>query len=218
MKSRHNPYAARLKSGMSDAKEHWASVYGSKPADRVSWFQPRLANSLKMIAQMELASGRVIDVGGGASTLVDDLLERGFEVGVLDISADALRVARGRLGKNAAKVRWIEADITQAELPAGCYDIWHDRALFHFLTDPADRKRYLAALRKALKPDGHVLIAAFSPSGPEQCSGLDVIRYSPDKLGKELGAGFKLVSSLEEAHRTPGGVVQNFVYCHFSRG
>jgi SAM-dependent methyltransferase len=202
---------------MSGMKEHWASVYGSRPADRVSWFQPRLESSLKLIAETGLKSGKVIDVGGGASTLADDLAARGFEVTVLDISAEALRISRERMGKDAAKVRWIEADIIRADLPKGFYDLWHDRALFHFLTDPADRRKYVETLRGSLKPGGHAILAAFDLSGPEKCSGLDVVRYSPETLARELGAGFRLVGSLREAHRTPAGAIQNFVYCRFSR-
>jgi SAM-dependent methyltransferase len=200
---------------VSEIKEHWASIYQTKSANNVSWFQPHLENSLKLILETGLRSGRVIDVGAGASTLVDDLLKRGFEVNVLDISAEALKISRDRLGEIGKKVKWIEADITEAKLKVHFYDIWHDRALFHFLTDPSDRKKYLEIMRSALKPSGHVIIASFDLTGPDKCSGLEIVKYSPEKMLEEVGGNFKLLKAFKEEHKTPWGSVQNFVYCHF---
>jgi ubiquinone/menaquinone biosynthesis C-methylase UbiE len=158
--------------------------------------------------------GHVLDVGGGASVLVDDLLDAGYvNLSVLDISGVALQAAQVRLGKSAARVRWIEADITRLQLPAASVDVWHDRAVFHFLTDPQDRARYVETVRCAVKPGGHVIVATFAEDGPLKCSGLDVVRYRPQTLHDEFGAGFKLLKSENEVHRTPSGVAQKFVYC-----
>jgi ubiquinone/menaquinone biosynthesis C-methylase UbiE len=202
---------------MIQNKAHWVAVYKTKPADGVSWFQPRLKNSLRMIAETGLSGGRVLDVGAGASTLVDDLLRRGFEVSALDIAPGGLDISRNRLGERGGNVEWIEADITQAELPPGSYDIWHDRALFHFLTDPEDRKKYVGAMSRALKQKGHAIIAVFDLKGPDRCSGLRTMRYSSQTLSEELSGAFQLVSCVREAHQTPGGGVQHFIYCHFER-
>lgn len=195
---------------------HWEHVYASHSPDAVSWYQPHAALSLELIRRMAAGAGtRVIDVGGGASTLVDDLLAHGLEeVTVLDISAAALDVARKRLGPAATRVRWIAGDITGVRLEPAAYDIWHDRAVFHFLTEPADRAAYVAQVRRAVRPGGHVIVAAFGPEGPEQCSGLPVMRYAPGGLHAQFGQSFELVEHLTEAHRTPGGAVQQFVYCH----
>ena len=200
---------------MNKTKEHWTSIYKTKSADNVSWFQPHLENSLKLISQTTLSAGNIIDVGAGASTLVDDLLKRGFEVTVLDISSDALKISQERLGETAKHVKWIEADITEASLIPHSYDIWHDRALFHFLTNPGDRKKYVKTMRDSLKPKGHVIIAAFDLTGPDKCSGLEIVKYSPQKILEELGAGFKLLNTFKDGHKTPWGSIQNFIYCHF---
>ncbi|MDP2056158.1 MAG: class I SAM-dependent methyltransferase, partial [Thiobacillus sp.] len=160
----------------------------------------------------------IIDVGGGASTLADDLLAEGYaDLTVLDLSAAALSAARQRLGAQESKVRWIEADIVEADLPENRYDVWHDRAVFHFLTDPADRARYVAQVLKSVKPGGHVVIAAFGPGGPLQCSGLDVMHYAPDALHAEFGAPFRLLGHQTEIHHTPTGQEQEFVYCYCVR-
>lgn len=195
---------------------HWDRVYSTRSAQEVSWFQPHAQRSLELIGRV--ADGRpsaVIDVGGGASTLVDDLLQGPqFDVSVLDISAAALDVARRRLGPRASRVHWLVGDITQVALPARTFDIWHDRAVFHFLTDPAQREAYVAQVRHAVRPGGHVIVAAFGPDGPLQCSGLPVMRYAPQALHAEFGGAFELVEHLSEAHQTPNGVIQQFVYCH----
>lgn len=163
-------------------------------------------------------SAEIIDVGGGASTLVDDLLADGYpSLTVLDLSIAALSAAKARLGSRAANVRWIEADIQEASLPAHGYDVWHDRAVFHFLIAPRERQAYLEALLQAIKPEGHLIIATFAEDGPEQCSGLPVMRYSPEQLQAEFGSSFTLIEHAEEQHRTPLGGFQKFIYCHFRR-
>jgi SAM-dependent methyltransferase len=173
--------------------------------------------SLRLIAETGIdKTAAIIDVGGGASTLVDGLLAAGFgEVTVLDLSGAALAVSRARVG-NAA-VQWIEADITQAALPAQHYDVWHDRAVFHFLVTPEDRAAYRKVLLNALKPCAHVIIATFAENGPMQCSGLPVQRYSIEGLCAELGEAFDLINSQQEAHLTPSGATQQFVYVHLRR-
>lgn len=202
---------------MTDLKAHWGKVYQTKKAEEVSWFQPHLARSLEMILGMGLDRGaEVIDVGGGASTLVDDLLSREYgNVTVLDISQKALETSKRRLGNQVKDVKWIEGDITKTDLPENHYDLWHDRAVFHFLTRSDNRYRYVDLLKKALKPGGHIIIAAFGPQGPTRCSGLDVARYSPEGLLAELGLEFRFAESFEEDHKTPGDVSQQFIYCHF---
>lgn len=203
---------------MADRRQHWESVYRNKAADQVGWFQPRAASSLRLIGDCADTAAHVIDVGGGASVLVDDLLDAGYRhLTVLDLAESALAVSRARLGALAQSVQWIAADITRAELPAARYDVWHDRAVFHFLTDPADRARYVEQVLKSVKPGGHVIIAAFGPGGPLQCSGLDVVRYAPDALHAEFGAPFRLLGHETEIHRTPGGGEQEFVYCYCRR-
>ena len=202
-----------------EQKAHWETLYQQKRPVEVSWYQPHLTMSLKLLERAGLsASSRVIDVGGGASTLVDDVLARGIQdVTVLDISGQALAAAKARLGEQAKRVTWIEADVTQAPLPNASYDLWHDRAVFHFLTDAEDRRRYVATLCGALKPDGHAVLATFSLHGPPRCSGLEVVRYSPDTLHVELGSRFRLVEAVEEDHKTPSGAVQKFVYARFQK-
>lgn len=196
-------------------KEHWEAVYGKKKPDEVSWYQAEPTLSLKLIDQ---AAGQrpasVIDVGGGASTLVDRLLGRPtMKVTVLDLSGAALGAAQQRLGPQAGSVNWIEADILNVDLPEGAYDIWHDRAVFHFLTDAADRRRYVEQVSRSVKIGGHVLVATFDADGPTKCSGLDVARYSPDELHAQFGSAFRLVRSEHESHVTPWGAIQKFVYC-----
>jgi ubiquinone/menaquinone biosynthesis C-methylase UbiE len=200
-------------------KQHWERIYATKQAQQVSWYLPRAERSLHLIRQIaERRTTTIIDVGGGASTLVDDLLHEGYtSLTVLDVSATALAAARERLGERAHQVTWLEADITQARLPEAAYDVWHDRAVFHFLTQPQQRAAYLAAVVRALRPGGHVVIATFAEDGPEKCSGLPVVRYSPAELKAELGPAFTLVQFEREEHRTPAGSVQQFVYCLFRR-
>lgn len=198
------------------AKSHWENVYTTKPAQRVSWYQPHAALSLAMIQRSGFSPGSsVIDVGGGASTLVDDLLASGYRnLTVLDLSRAALDVARQRLGDDAKRVRWIEGDITTVALPEREFDVWHDRAVFHFLTEPEARRAYIAQVMRSVKPGGHVIVAAFGPEGPTQCSGLPVMRYAPEALHATFGSAFQLIEHTAEEHHTPGGSVQHFVYCH----
>jgi len=201
------------------AKDQWDDVYRRKGAEGVSWFQPQLKLSLRLIDGLGLpSSAAIIDIGGGASTLVDDLVGRGFrDVSVLDLSRQALELTRRRLGERGAGVTLLEADVVAAELSESRYDLWHDRAVFHFLTDETARRRYVAAAARSLKPGGRIIVATFGPAGPAQCSGLDVVRYDPDSLHHELGRQFQPVSHLEESHTTPGGATQAFVYCLFRR-
>lgn len=201
------------------AKDHWEKVYSSKATDAVSWFQPHADCSLGLI--MDAGVGRdaaIIDVGSGASPLVDDLLANGFtNLTVLDLSAAALAASRKRLGTRASDVQWIEADITRVDLPASQYDVWHDRAVFHFLTSPEDRAAYVKAVFHSVKPGGHVIVATFAEDGPAQCSGLPVMRYRADELHAEFGEAFSLLNHRKEAHHTPSGTVQQFVYCYCRR-
>lgn len=199
---------------------HWERVYGDKTPDEVSWYQPHLERSLRMIeAAGPAPDAPIIDVGGGESTLVDDLLARGYRnVTVLDISEKAVSVARDRLGPDAAAVTWRVADVTETSLPGHYYTVWHDRAVFHFLVEPDQRALYLRQLRNSLTSDGHAVIATFGPNGPRQCSGLDVMRYDLASLHEQVGPEFELVSHCIEQHRTPGGHEQEFLYAHFKRG
>jgi len=200
-------------------KDHWEKVYTSKAADAVSWFQPHADFSLGLIRETGVGcDAGIIDVGGGASTLVDDLVANGYtDLTVLDLSAAALHEARKRLGAQENRVHWIEADITSVELPANRYDIWHDRAVFHFLTAPEQRAAYVRTVFNSVKPGGHVIVATFAEDGPVQCSGLPVMRYRPDELHDEFGEAFTLLKHQKEAHHTPSGTVQQFVYCYCRR-
>jgi ubiquinone/menaquinone biosynthesis C-methylase UbiE len=199
-----------------DEREHWEKVYGGKKPGDVSWYRPHLERSITFIEQAGIEKGAsIIDVGGGTSTLVDDLLDRGYsDLTVLDISTMAIANAKGRLGARAASVAWIVADITLIELPEHRYDFWHDRAVFHFMVDPVQRRRYVAAVRRGLKPGGHIVVATFGPEGPERCSGLDVMRYTSDELHAEFGRPFTKISSCNETHITPWGSEQEFIYCY----
>ncbi|MDR3396902.1 MAG: class I SAM-dependent methyltransferase [Pandoraea sp.] len=197
------------------SKDHWNQVYSTKASTNVSWFQEHASQSVALIAQAEIEKGaEIIDVGGGASTLVDDLLGHGYRhLTVLDLSDAALAVARERLGAGGDSVSWIAGDITRVELPVQKYDVWHDRAVFHFLTSEADRHAYVRAVLRAVKPGGLVIVATFAEDGPEQCSGLPVMRYSPDALHAEFGAPFTLLRKAREEHQTPWGATQKFIYC-----
>ena len=198
-----------------DSQTHWEGVYRTKAADQVSWFRPHLETSLRFIERAAPdPSSRIIDVGGGESTLVDDLLARGYRsLTVLDISHTSLDVTRRRLGALADSVEWVAADVTAARLPAAAYDVWHDRAVFHFLTSDADRVAYVARVSESVKPGGHVVIGTFGPEGPLKCSGLDVHRYDAESLHGEFGSRFRLIDSLKEVHETPWGAKQQFLYC-----
>lgn len=198
------------------SKEHWEQVYASRPAGRVSWYQEHAEQSLQLIRGTGAPrSAAIIDVGGGASSLVDDLLADGYgAVTVLDLSAAALAAARQRLGERARAVTWLEANIIEVPLPRHAYDVWHDRAVFHFLTDADERRAYVAAVLRAVKPGGHVIVATFAEDGPTQCSGLPVMRYSPSALHAQFGSAFSLLRQEREAHHTPTGAVQSFIYCY----
>lgn len=197
------------------SKSHWENVYTIKSENEVSWFQEHAGMSLKLIEQTGVSkSAQIIDVGGGASTLVDDLLDKGYgNLTVLDLSGAALEAAKRRLRAKAQRVRWLEANILEAALPEQAYDIWHDRAVFHFLTKPQERKAYVEVVLRSVKPGGHVIVATFAEDGPEKCSGLPVMRYSADQLHGEFGAPFDLLGKEREEHHTPAGVIQRFVYC-----
>ena len=196
-------------------KGHWENVYQTKAVDEVSWYRPHLELSLKLIEHASQDTGSaVIDVGGGEATLVDDLVVRGYsDVTVLDISQAAIDVAKGRLGPPGASVHWIAGDITAAELEAARYDVWHDRAVFHFLTSPEDRAAYVRQVAHSVRLGGHVIVATFGLDGPEKCSGLDVVRYNADDLHGEFGPKFRLLDSVTEVHETPWGTPQQFMYC-----
>ena len=197
-------------------KAHWEHIYDTKQLDQVSWYREHLDNSLKMILQTGVPKyAAVIDVGGGNSTLVDDLLDHGFsDVSVLDISGAALAASKERLGPHGSNVHWIEADVTTVNLLENHFDVWHDRAVFHFLTDAEDRRKYVELVMRSLKPGGHIIVASFGLDGPEKCSGLDVVRYSPDLMHDEFGDAFQLVNCFDENHHTPFGTTQEFIYCY----
>lgn len=203
---------------MGDAR-HWNDVYATKPAETVSWYEDEPRNSLAMLDAAGIGpDAAVVDVGGGASRLVDDLLDRGFtRVTVLDLSSAALDVARARLAARAGQVEWVVQDITRWEPAVGSIDLWHDRAVLHFLVDEPDRQAYLRALVAGLKPGGFAILAPFALTGPEKCSGLPVCRYSPESLQSLLGPEFSLMRSLAATHVTPGGSSQDFIYCLFRR-
>jgi ubiquinone/menaquinone biosynthesis C-methylase UbiE len=181
----------------------------------VSWYQPEARVSLDLIRRVAPDVGSfIVDVGGGASTLADGLVDAGYRnVTVLDIASSALEIARLRMREHAREIRWIHADILRTKLPANSFDIWHDRAVFHFLTDPSDRLAYVRQVRNAVRPGGHVIVASFAPEGPLRCSGLEVMRYSPTSMHDEFGSGFLLLDSVGEEHQTPSGATQAFIYC-----
>ena len=198
-----------------NAQTHWENVYGTKAPDQVSWFRPHLEASLSLIKRAAPDRAcRIIDVGGGESTLVDDLLAEGYRnVTVLDISSTAIDVTKMRIGTEADRVQWLVADVTTADLPANAYDVWHDRAVFHFLTDAADRAAYVERVRRSVRPGGYVIVGTFGPEGPSKCSGLDVERYDAESLHDEFGKRFRLIDSFKELHKTPFGTTQQFLYC-----
>ena len=197
-------------------KNHWEHVYSTKKTESVSWFQEHAEQSMRLIRETGVPrSAGIIDVGGGASTLVDDLLSSGYcAVSVLDLAAAALSVAKARLGERASEVQWTEGDITKVLLPVHAFDVWHDRAVFHFLTSKEDREAYVDTVLRSVKPGGHVIVATFAEDGPIQCSGLPVMRYGPSELHAEFGSPFSLVQHEREEHHTPFGTVQKFVYCY----
>ena len=200
-----------------DVQVHWESIYSEKASDAVSWYSPHLETSLALIEKSGAGkSTAVIDVGGGESTLVDDLLARGYEdVTVLDVSQTAMDVCRKRLGQASTRVCWLAADILKAELIPAAYDVWHDRAVFHFLTDASDQAAYVRQVTKAMKAGGHVIVSTFGPQGPTKCSGLDIVRYNAESMQSRFGERFYLLDSFMELHRTPFGTIQQFLFCRF---
>ena len=197
-------------------KQHWENVYTTQAHDQVSWYRDHLDNSLQMILNTGVEKvAAIIDVGGGSSTLVDDLLVNGFiDVSVLDISGTAIAKSKERLGDLAERVNWLEADITAVALPKNHFDVWHDRAVFHFLTDAEDRRKYVELVMRSLKVGGHIIVASFGLDGPQKCSGLDVVRYDPESMHDEFGEPFELINSVGETHETPFGTTQEFIYCY----
>jgi 2-polyprenyl-3-methyl-5-hydroxy-6-metoxy-1,4-benzoquinol methylase len=203
-----------------DTRSHWEQVYATKDLRQVSWFRPHLERSLELIEQAAPERGAsILDVGSGESTLVDDLRGLGYRnVTVLDISQRALDATKVRLGEAGLGVRWVCGDVTEAVLPEGGYDVWHDRAVFHFLTEAGQRQAYVERMKTALKPGGSVILSIFGPEGPERCSGLGTMRYDAPALGRELGDRFRLVESSVDVHETPGGVAQQFLCCWYRFG
>jgi SAM-dependent methyltransferase len=204
--------------GDTDRQAHWENVYTTKGENEVSWFQQSPAPSLELIVQAGTThASAIIDIGGGVSRLADHLIEQGFEdITVLDLSGAALKAAKARLGVRAGRVHWLAADATTWE-PMKRYDIWHDRAAFHFLTDEKDRAAYIERLTRGLKAGGHAIIATFALDGPEKCSGLPVARYDAARLGQTLGPGFRLVHTRRHVHATPWDSHQVFQFSVFSR-
>lgn len=203
---------------MTSKQAHWNEVYATKAADKVSWFQRHAEVSLRLIRAADAnAESAIVDIGGGASVLVDQLLDAGFaDVTVLDVSERALGISKERLGARAPSVRWIVSDVL-AWTPARAYDVWHDRAVFHFLTEESERSAYRSVLAKGLRKGGALIVATFAENGPERCSGLPVRRWSAAGLRNELGPEFRLIESLLEDHRTPWGAVQPFTWARFER-
>lgn len=201
-----------------DRKAHWNRVYEKNSPEEVGWYQEHPEMSLKLIAATGVGiGGSIIDVGGGTSKLSIMLLERGFhDVTVMDISGNSIERAKIQLGPKNRSISWIEADVTRFDFTK-IFDIWHDRAVFHFLTDPLDRERYVSSVTEALKPGGYLILATFGLEGPPKCSGLKVVRYSPETLSNELGDGFQLIETMEEIHTTPSHVQQQFIYCRFKK-
>ncbi len=201
-----------------NVKGYWERVYKENSHLEVSWYQQRPTTSLALISSLNLDNtNHLIDVGGGASELIDCLLEEGFDnCSVLDVSPTALALAKQRLGVKSATVKWLAEDITKFN-PKSDYTLWHDRAVFHFLTDDQDREKYKKVLQASVKTNGYVIIAAFTPTGPAKCSGLDIVQYDAQKLGKELGSSFSLVAEKAETHITPGGAEQSFGYYVFRK-
>jgi SAM-dependent methyltransferase len=199
-----------------DAKTHWDKVYTTKAPDAVSWYRAHLETSLGLIEQAaDTHSASIIDVGGGESTLVDDLLLRGYKnLNVLDISRIAIEVTKKRLGSASEQVCWLVGDILEIELAPHAFDVWHDRAVFHFLTTPERRLTYVQQVSRAVKLGGHVILGTFGPEGPTKCSGLEVMRYDIESLHREFGRHFRLLESSKELHQTPFGTSQQFLYCY----
>jgi 2-polyprenyl-3-methyl-5-hydroxy-6-metoxy-1,4-benzoquinol methylase len=201
----------------ADAKTHWEKIYTTEAPEQVSWYRPHLEMSLSLIERAaDEDPAAIIDVGGGESTLVDDLLARGYQnITVLDISQAAIDVTKKRLKEAANRVHWITADVTTVNFPSAAYDVWHDRAVFHFLTSAERRVAYVNAVTRAVKHGGHVIVSTFGPEGPTKCSGLEVMRYDADSLHHEFGTRFRLIESSKELHHTPFGTTQQFLSCYW---
>jgi 2-polyprenyl-3-methyl-5-hydroxy-6-metoxy-1,4-benzoquinol methylase len=199
-----------------DEKTHWEKVYTTKAPESVSWYRAHLETSLALIERAAVArSASIIDIGGGESTLVDDLLFRGYtNITVLDVSQTAIEVTKERLGSAAEQVCWVVGDIVEIDLEPHAYDLWHDRAVFHFLTTPERRLAYVRQVTRAVRPGGHVIVSTFGPEGPTKCSGLEVMSYDAESLHGEFGGRFRLVESTKELHQTPSGTTQQFLYCY----
>jgi trans-aconitate methyltransferase len=199
-------------------KQHWNEVYAKKSPESLTWFQPRPETSLTLIRSAGLArEARLIDVGGGTSLLTSVLLEEGFQhLSILDVSDRAIELAKTRLGNRASEIEWYEADLTTFE-PPHRWDLWHDRAVFYFLTAEEDRRAYCRVMNHSVEPGGYVVIATFALDGPTRCSGLEVVRYSPESLHAELGGQYEFRGRLAEDHRTPADGMQRFVYSWFQR-
>ena len=199
-----------------DTKTHWEKVYTTKAPEAVSWYRPHLETSLALIGRAaDALSAAIIDVGGGESTLVDDLLLRGYKnITVLDVSQTAIDLTKSRLRSAAAQVHWLVGDITDIDLEPHAYDLWHDRAVFHFLTTAEQRIAYVRQVTHSVKPGGHVIVSTFGQEGPTKCSGLEAMRYDADSLHCEFGSRFRLAESSKELHQTPFGTTQQFLYCY----
>lgn len=199
--------------------QHWNDIYQAMQATDVSWFQTTPTTSLSLVADSGvMTTAPLIDVGGGASTLIDHLLAAGYEdITVLDIAKSALAQANARLGTDAADVHWLVGDVTTIALPENQFALWHDRAVFHFLTDVAERARYVAQVERVIRPNGTLIVATFAEDGPERCSNLPVQRYSTEQLAAQFGRSFTLEQTAHEAHTTPWGSVQKFVYVRLRR-
>lgn len=200
-------------------REHWNEVYLTKDSTEMSWYEEHLQLSLQLIKETgKNTSSQIIDIGSGTSTLVDDLMLRGYQnIDLLDISEAAINVAQQRLGPRANAVHWLKADVTEIQLPQSHYDIWHDRAVFHFLTHANDRQKYIETVQSSVKAGGNIILATFALDGPSVCSGLKTVRYDADSLQNELGDNFDLLNSVSESHQTPFGTEQKFIYCCFRK-
>ena len=201
---------------MTQTRNHWERIHSESAPDEVIWYQTKPSVSLKLIGATEVTKSQaIIDVGGGSSRLADCLLADGYEdLNVLDISKAALEHSKNRLKEHTRKVAWVEADVT-AYRPNKRFNLWHDRAVFHFLTNKADQEAYLSTLKTALLPGGHFIIGTFAQGGPKQCSGLEIVQHSPESLTQIFGADFELIETATEAHLTPWGSRQDFLYCRF---
>jgi SAM-dependent methyltransferase len=203
---------------MSRDEQHWRRLYERHAPQEVSWYEPVAELSLALIEEARLPfDAAILDAGGGTSRLAGQLIDAGYtDITVADITAEALQSAQAELGETATRVRWVEADLRDHDFGRR-YDLWHDRAAFHFMVDPGDRERYLATLSRSVRPGGNVILATFGPNGPTHCSGLPVVRYSAEELTQLLGPGFQIISSRQTDHTTPSGAIQQFVYAHLRR-